>query len=85
MADPRTVVVIGGTSGIGRVIAIRFAQDGARVVVAGRELVARLPQSNARPQRDHPLSLSRRMSPTLHRSRRWRRRRYLPLAYRMCS
>lgn len=37
MADTRTVVVIGGTSGIGRAIAERFAQDGATIVVAGRD------------------------------------------------
>jgi len=37
MADARTVVVVGGTSGIGRAIALRFAEDGARLVVAGRD------------------------------------------------
>jgi len=37
MAEPRTVVVVGGTSGIGRAIAERFAEDGARLVVAGRD------------------------------------------------
>jgi len=37
MADPRTVVVIGGTSGIGRAIALRFAEVGNDVVVAGRD------------------------------------------------
>lgn len=37
MAEARTVVVIGGTSGIGRAIAERFAEDGANVVVAGRD------------------------------------------------
>lgn len=37
MAEIRTVVVIGGTSGIGRAIAERFAQEGANVVVAGRD------------------------------------------------
>ena len=37
MADPRTAVVVGGTSGIGRAIALRFAQDGFRLVVAGRD------------------------------------------------
>jgi NAD(P)-dependent dehydrogenase (short-subunit alcohol dehydrogenase family) len=37
MTEPRTVVVIGGTSGIGRAIALRFAEDGSRVVVAGRD------------------------------------------------
>ena len=36
MADARVVVVIGGTSGIGRAIAMRFAEDGWRTVVAGR-------------------------------------------------
>lgn len=38
MADLRTVVVIGGTSGIGRAIALRFAEDGARIVVSGRDV-----------------------------------------------
>lgn len=37
MADPRTVVVVGGNSGIGRAIALRFAEAGARIVVAGRD------------------------------------------------
>lgn len=37
MADIRTVAVIGGTSGIGRAIAERFAEEGANVVVAGRD------------------------------------------------
>ena len=37
MADARIVVVIGGTSGIGRAIALRFAEDGWRTVVAGRD------------------------------------------------
>lgn len=37
MAEARTVVVVGGTSGIGRAIGLRFAQDGWRVVVAGRD------------------------------------------------
>lgn len=37
MADPRTVVVIGGTSGIGRAIAMRFAGAGDSIVVAGRD------------------------------------------------
>lgn len=37
MAEARTVVVIGGTSGIGRAIALRFAEDGCNVVVAGRD------------------------------------------------
>ena len=36
MADASTVVVIGGTSGIGRAIALRFAGEGARIAVAGR-------------------------------------------------
>ena len=33
MVDTRIVVVIGGTSGIGRTIAMRFAEDGWRTVV----------------------------------------------------
>lgn len=37
MAEVRTVVIIGGTSGIGRAIAERFAADQANVVVAGRD------------------------------------------------
>jgi NAD(P)-dependent dehydrogenase (short-subunit alcohol dehydrogenase family) len=36
MAETRTAVVIGGTSGIGQAIALRFAEDGWRVAVAGR-------------------------------------------------
>ncbi|RWD42165.1 MAG: SDR family oxidoreductase, partial [Mesorhizobium sp.] len=39
MADALTAVVIGGTSGIGRAMAERFAQDGYQVVVAGRDAV----------------------------------------------
>lgn len=37
MAEPRIAVVIGGTSGIGRAIVLRFAEDGFRIVVAGRD------------------------------------------------
>lgn len=37
MAEVRTAVVIGGTSGIGRAIALRFAEDGWQVMVAGRD------------------------------------------------
>lgn len=37
MADPRTVVVVGGTAGIGRAIALRFAEEGWQAVVAGRD------------------------------------------------
>src|SRR5262249_5887824 len=37
MADIQTVLVIGGTSGIGRAIALRFAEERSRVVVAGRD------------------------------------------------
>lgn len=37
MAELSSAVVIGGTSGIGRAIALRFAQAGAQVVVAGRD------------------------------------------------
>ncbi len=37
MADARSAVVIGGTSGIGRAIALRFAEEGWRVAVAGRD------------------------------------------------
>jgi NAD(P)-dependent dehydrogenase (short-subunit alcohol dehydrogenase family) len=38
MSEPHIVVVIGGTSGIGRAIALRFAEEKARVVVAGRDV-----------------------------------------------
>jgi NAD(P)-dependent dehydrogenase (short-subunit alcohol dehydrogenase family) len=37
MLDSRRVVVIGGTSGIGRAIALRFAEEKTRVIVAGRD------------------------------------------------
>jgi NAD(P)-dependent dehydrogenase (short-subunit alcohol dehydrogenase family) len=37
MAEPLIAVVIGSTSGIGRAIALRFAEDGYVVVVAGRD------------------------------------------------
>lgn len=37
MTDPRAAVIIGGTSGIGAAIALRFAQAGARIVIAGRD------------------------------------------------
>ena len=32
-----SAVIIGGTSGIGRAIALRFAQDGAALVIVGRD------------------------------------------------
>jgi NAD(P)-dependent dehydrogenase (short-subunit alcohol dehydrogenase family) len=35
--DKRAVVVIGGTSGIGKAIALRFLKAGCRVVVSGRD------------------------------------------------
>ncbi|MDO9418370.1 SDR family NAD(P)-dependent oxidoreductase [Pararhizobium sp.] len=37
MAEVQTTVVIGGTSGIGRAIALRFAGEGHQVVLAGRD------------------------------------------------
>ena len=37
MAEIETAVVIGGTSGIGKAIALRFAETGARIVIAGRD------------------------------------------------
>jgi NAD(P)-dependent dehydrogenase (short-subunit alcohol dehydrogenase family) len=37
MAETQTVVVIGGTSGIGRAIVERFAQERANLVIAGRD------------------------------------------------
>lgn len=37
MTEARSVVVIGGTSGIGEAIALRFAEDGWCAVVAGRD------------------------------------------------
>lgn len=36
MAEAQTAVVIGGTSGIGQAIASRFAEEGLRVAVSGR-------------------------------------------------
>jgi NAD(P)-dependent dehydrogenase (short-subunit alcohol dehydrogenase family) len=35
MSSPRRVIVVGGTSGIGRAIAARFAGDGAQVIATG--------------------------------------------------
>ena len=32
----KTVLVTGGTSGIGRACALRFAKEGANVIIAGR-------------------------------------------------
>ena len=37
MADARTAIVIGATSGIGKAIALRFAREGYAVGVAGRD------------------------------------------------
>ncbi|NNL84685.1 MAG: SDR family NAD(P)-dependent oxidoreductase, partial [Myxococcales bacterium] len=34
--DGASVLVVGGTSGIGRATALRFARSGARVAIAGR-------------------------------------------------
>lgn len=37
MPDPESAVIIGGTSGIGAAIAVRLAQTGARIIIAGRD------------------------------------------------
>lgn len=37
MAEIESAVIIGGTSGIGKAVALRFAQDGAALVIAGRD------------------------------------------------
>ena len=37
MAEAQTAVVVGGTSGIGQAIALRFAEEGLRVAVSGRD------------------------------------------------
>lgn len=37
MAETRTAVIIGGTSGIGAAIALRFASDGYNIALAGRD------------------------------------------------
>jgi len=37
MADPGCVVVVGGTSGLGKEVARHFAQQGAEVIVSGRD------------------------------------------------
>jgi NAD(P)-dependent dehydrogenase (short-subunit alcohol dehydrogenase family) len=39
MPDPGAVVVVGGTSGIGKCLAQRYADQGRRVFVSGREVV----------------------------------------------
>jgi len=46
-ASERSVLVTGGTRGIGRAIAARFAADGARVLVCGRSEPADLPDGVA--------------------------------------
>ena len=38
--NDKTAVVTGGASGIGKALALRFAQEGARVVVAGKPMSA---------------------------------------------
>jgi NAD(P)-dependent dehydrogenase (short-subunit alcohol dehydrogenase family) len=37
MADERAVVVVGGTSGLGMDLAVRYAEQGRRVVISGRD------------------------------------------------
>ena len=39
MAEIDSAVIIGGTSGIGKAIALRMAEGGARIVIAGRDKV----------------------------------------------
>jgi len=36
--ENKTVLITGGTSGIGKAIALAFAKDGANVVVSGRRV-----------------------------------------------
>ena len=61
--DGRTCLIVGGTSGIGLASARRFLQEGARVVVAGRDardrrLGARSAQLALGPVWEFPLELA---------------------------
>ena len=38
MADEAAVVVVGGTAGLGKDLAERYAEQGRRVVISGRDL-----------------------------------------------
>jgi NAD(P)-dependent dehydrogenase (short-subunit alcohol dehydrogenase family) len=66
--ENKTVVITGGTSGIGKATAVAFSQHGANVVVSGRRILkakmlsARLPLPAERPSSSKQMSVGRRTS-----------------------
>jgi NAD(P)-dependent dehydrogenase (short-subunit alcohol dehydrogenase family) len=66
--ENKTVVITGGTSGIGKATAVAFSQHGANVVVSGRRIsegenvVREITSAGGKPSSSKQMSVGRRTS-----------------------